>query len=415
MPLADGEPRATVYDETGLVESCQPHTPDGDPASLVGPSVTNPGGDQSILQIDWTGQIGCDTTASITLSGAAQSYRLTGEVQSYELCRLMRVVHSIRLSMRADVPSSAVEVDDFVHLTQPNPSPREGLVPCPASDSSTSADIALVDHTDRIQSCRAQIDRGATPGDVEVASQADGLLVSWPVVLDATCSPLPTELELWDLAASAGYALRIGMVAAESGPQVLPGVICDAATGVETAVLSSIDPIAADDLYAFQAIETRNLNRSIVSHGSSAGAFDLALEAANTTYVAGEPIDDIEARLLYEGDHEFATISGGGTPHLRFDQLDGDLAFVPYGSVLLCRPRELELRRGIALSAKFERPDDIAPGDPNNAYYEQYMYDGQFRLPAGTYLITAAASFNIGSNCQGEHVALSTSIVIHVR
>ena len=50
-----------------------------------------------------------------------------------------------------------------------------------------------------------------------------------------------------------------------------------------------------------------------------------------------------------------------------------------------------------------------------SAYFQQYGYDGQLRLPAGTYRLYAFVDFFIGDNCQGEHVSITASLVIHVR
>ena len=92
----------TVIDATGLVERCVAATPVG------GPPVTNPGGDLSVLQLDWSGS-SCDAAATISLTGTAGSYdvRIT---PAAGLCRLILATYAIQLELRGQIAAEEVNV-----------------------------------------------------------------------------------------------------------------------------------------------------------------------------------------------------------------------------------------------------------------------------------------------------------------
>ena len=127
---------------------------------------------------------------------------------------------------------------------------------------------------------------------------------------------------------------------------------------------------------------------------------------------ANEPIN-ITASLTYAG-LDSVTLSGWWRPDFGFVSLTGGPSLHPYGHILLCPDAEAQLSPGGGIVGQLEHPHPPAPGDPNNAYFDEYAYDGQFRLPAGTFLIFTGVGFNVGGNCSGDHVALRTGIVIHV-
>lgn len=205
------------------------------------------------------------------------------------------------------------------------------------------------------------------------------------------------------------YVLRIARTE-------LNGATCNDVSTVRRVELGFTEPVGPTDIRAFVADEFAFAN-SNSSHGSATtaeGSFDLLLVAPLNDFQANEPID-LTAELAYDGTADSVTLSGHWLPAISFQSLTGGPILYPYGSILLCPDQEVELRRGVGLQAHFTRPDSPASGDPNNAYYDQFMFDGQFRLPAGTYLISTAVSFSLGSNCTGDHVVLRTAIVIHVR
>ena len=129
--------------------------------------------------------------------------------------------------------------------------------------------------------------------------------------------------------------------------------------------------------------------------------------APTQDFVANEPIDGVQAILEYRGDRKSVTVSGWPTPEILFEQLDGDLSLQPYGHILICPDREYRLAPSQPLTAGIQqRGTPPIADDPNAAYYDQYMYDGQFRLPVGAYRIYTGVSFNIGPHCTGDTFTL---------
>jgi hypothetical protein len=71
------------------------------------------------------------------------------------------------------------------------------------------------------------------------------------------------------------------------------------------------------------------------------------------------------------------------------------------------------LVRGEGIQVDYVTELPIPADEPFASYYEQFMYDGQFRLPAGTYRVYANSTFSVGSGCGSLPLPLSASIVIH--
>jgi hypothetical protein len=97
-----GDAAPTVIDETGLVERCLSATrSDGAP-------VTNPGGDLSVLQVEWSGS-SCDAVATIRLRGSAGAYELEITPSSGP-CLMLRAPYSIQLELREPIAAEDVQV-----------------------------------------------------------------------------------------------------------------------------------------------------------------------------------------------------------------------------------------------------------------------------------------------------------------
>lgn len=412
-PVASGDPKVTVYDETGLIESCE--ASDSDPASLAGVRVLNPDGNLAVLQIDWTGYFGCQPSAVFTLSGSAPTYRLSGEIPSFGACRLLLVSHSIQLSLRADLDAELVQIGDFARPDLPNPIPTPSPAPtdfgsrtfiCAGSEALGDPGITLVDHSGRIGACSmARADLiPEEPIEVTTTRLPGQLAVDWNV---NTGCPGDERMEFWgpveEPIGPADYVLQVAH-------RTLGGEVCNDLGTVRRVELGFTELVRPADIQAF--VTRESVAEDTTSNAAGVGSFDLLLAAPLGGVPANEPID-ITASLTYKGSDP-VTLSGSWRPDFSFVSLAGGPSLHTYGSILLCPDAEAQLSPGDSIVGQLEHPQPQVSGDPNNAYYDEYAYDGQFRLPAGTYLIFTGVAFNVGSQCSGDRVALRTAIVIRV-
>jgi len=414
--IASAEPRnVTVYDETGLVEACRPSGGTSD--SPAGASVSNPNGDLTILQIDWPGQIGCQSTASFTLSRTAQTYRLSGEITSFEACRLAPVVHSIRLSMRADVPASTVEVGEMVQRTEPNPTPTPSppvqstevrTIDCP--DETTGAGpVRIEDHTASVIECTAggadvPIEDKVTPGT------DSALLVTW--IAPCAVDPLNTRIELWYREPKGDpsdpsrfqppYLLVVNRTHSTESYACL-----DAISGRQARIQFE-QPISSTDVELFFTSDGNGIDS--VDAGNGANGFQLKIAADKPDYTEGEPIN-VAGTLTSELD---ATVTGLVGPMFGLEQLDGVIRFDPGPFLLMC-PGSTDLTGGIPRERTMQWPSDWSAVDPNASFYDAYLREGELVLPAGTYRFYALSSFSVGPTCTNDPVRLEASIVVTVR
>lgn len=103
-PVRDslGDVAPTVVDETGIVERCLAATPVG------GPPATNPEGDLSVLQLEWSGS-SCHAAARLSLARTATGYSLD-ITPTGGLCRMLNAAYAVRLALREPVPAAEVLV-----------------------------------------------------------------------------------------------------------------------------------------------------------------------------------------------------------------------------------------------------------------------------------------------------------------
>ena len=241
------DPQVSIYDQTGLVISCQPFA-HADPASIAGTRVTNPDGNLRILQIDWTSNVGCSPSASFTLSLGGSMYRLSGEITTYAECRLLIVSHSVRLTLRADLPAQQVEVGE-VGWTLPNPSPAPTdlgarTLICAAPEALGDSGITLVDHSGRIDGCSMARPDVITDAPIEVSTtQVPGqLAVDWTI---NTGCPDDEEMEFrGPLKQPIGLADYVLQVARRS----LPGETCNDLVAVRRVQLSLTEPMRPSEI-----------------------------------------------------------------------------------------------------------------------------------------------------------------------
>lgn len=118
---------ATVYDQTGLVESCTTVEPTDNGGTTT---ASNPGGDLRQLHINW-GSLRCDADARFRLKASPVGYTLEQEPgTSFRLddgtpvCVLVPRRFAIRLLLRADIDASSVAIVE-VPAESPPPTTTE--------------------------------------------------------------------------------------------------------------------------------------------------------------------------------------------------------------------------------------------------------------------------------------------------
>lgn len=110
-PVPGASRHATLTDQTGLVVSC-----DGaEPSGLVHaqPPVTNPGGDQLRLLVQWSGDP-CDASVAFTFTQTADGYALDGQ-RPGGACILPRVQHALEIQLAQPIDASTVVVQVAPH------------------------------------------------------------------------------------------------------------------------------------------------------------------------------------------------------------------------------------------------------------------------------------------------------------
>lgn len=136
--------------------------------------------------------------------------------------------------------------------------------------------------------------------------------------------------------------------------------------------------------------------------------FRLTLTAERGQYEAGQAIQ-VLARLDYEGLEPSVAMWGSGSGPVGFsiEQLDGpfDLGGAWTAD---CVKSSIDAAGQLI---PFEKAGGWSSDDPMAAQFQQFMADPFFRLPPGTYRITALADFYLAECAQdAPHVDLSTSI-----
>jgi hypothetical protein len=412
---------ATIVDRTGLVMGCtKPDRPMFNWDLSDGLRIGNPGGDLHSLQIEWEGDP-CMADREYMLLESGDGYVLEGrDTFGGRYCIMPRVIHVIRLSLSEAVDASMVGFAWNVALPPtPTPSPMAPgtqTLAC-GSDADGSA-IEFIDHSGLVASCttRQPADSLVLPPDgpaiVTNFADQEHLVVTWPK--GSACSMGPADLEFWGPLTHAdpnqdqylpNYVLRVDRRDISS---------CSGSAKAQSVELVLSGPVFASDVEGFvsEISELGGGNFTVLKTATSVGSFDLAFGGGNVDWVAGEPID-ISALLTYEGPDDKVSLAGMVYPEFGFEQLDGTLEVRPDGIIHSCPHTLPVLKRNVGQYSDFRVSEGIG-NEQYTQYFDQYGYDDQFRLPAGTYRLYAIVSAQI-NGCGGEPLNLSASVVIHVR
>jgi len=143
------------------------------------------------------------------------------------------------------------------------------------------------------------------------------------------------------------------------------------------------------------------------------GPFGLAFELPKLTWASNEPIAGQATLAIAGGGVGVVTIgaSGGGPLMFSIAEVDGTRR-MDAASQADCVGHQLApgapIRSGITKSGGWDG------ADPHADFYRAFFADPLLHLPAGTWDITAIASFTEGADCAGPSHAMSAPIRIVV-
>ena len=141
--------------------------------------------------------------------------------------------------------------------------------------------------------------------------------------------------------------------------------------------------------------------------------FRLTIEANQDRYRAGQLID-VSAALSYLGPNAGVVVGGSGTGLVGFalERKEQPMLRIDPASTSDCRPYQMV--RGVVAAHPFMKTGGFAEEDPLAAFYRAYFASSELRLPAGTWTISAVASFLGSADCDGPQHALNASVSVVV-
>ena len=148
-----------------------------------------------------------------------------------------------------------------------------------------------------------------------------------------------------------------------------------------------------------------------VTDTAQGAGFTLRLSVDRGRYAADEPIS-AEATVTYAGQVSVTALgSRGSLVGFGVTQQDGSLtAPAVFGSP--CYPYTFDPGRPLVVPFRTSGAVGTAVG-PEASFLRAYLADPQLRLPVGTWEITAATTFLIGS-CTTEPIKLTASVQVVV-
>lgn len=142
------------------------------------------------------------------------------------------------------------------------------------------------------------------------------------------------------------------------------------------------------------------------------GRFRLTIHADQDRYRAGQELQ-VRASLAFLGAEPEVAVSGSGTGLVVFgvERDQPPIRIDPAGTTDC---RESQLRRDTPMEVSFFKTGGYDPAEPFAPFFESYLFPRELRLAAGTWTISAIASFNEGSDCaaRGHDLRASVRVVI---
>lgn len=141
--------------------------------------------------------------------------------------------------------------------------------------------------------------------------------------------------------------------------------------------------------------------------------FRLTIHADQDRYRAGQQLR-VTASLAFLGDEREVAVSGSGTGLVVFGvERDQPQIRIDPAATSDCRPSRLRLDTPMEVS--FFKTGGYDPAEPLAAFYESYLLPRELRLAAGTWTISAVASFTEGTDCTGRGHDLRASVRVVVQ
>lgn len=140
--------------------------------------------------------------------------------------------------------------------------------------------------------------------------------------------------------------------------------------------------------------------------------FTLVITSPQANWPAEEAIE-VQAELTYSGPLQVATIFSavGGVIGFSVVEVNGERTM---DAVRDAACATYTISQGDPITTPYRKSGEINPGEPNEAFYRDFFADPLFRLPAGSWRVTAWAVLSVG-DCGGRKVELQASLLITVR
>ena len=140
--------------------------------------------------------------------------------------------------------------------------------------------------------------------------------------------------------------------------------------------------------------------------------FLLTISSPRQTWAAGEPIE-VSAALSYLGPAATQVWGPGPGGHIGFDLVELNGRRKLQAAWHLACQSWLMTRNPITTA--FRKSGGWSADDPDVDWYEAFLADPEFRLPAGRWRVTATAPFSLGPDaCGGPSVDLRASVTLIV-
>jgi hypothetical protein len=147
---------------------------------------------------------------------------------------------------------------------------------------------------------------------------------------------------------------------------------------------------------------------------ASDAEFTLVITSPEGFWPAGEAIN-VQAELSYRGPLQEMAVAGSGSGVVGFsvDEVGGNRKMEAAWDDVC---RHYAIRLGQPTTTPFRKSGGWTAEDPNAGFYQQFFSDPLFRLPPGSWRITAQASFRTGPDCGGGRlVDMHASLLITVQ
>jgi hypothetical protein len=188
----------------------------------------------------------------------------------------------------------------------------------------------------------------------------------------------------------------------------------DAGAGPDTpSVLPSASPSPTQNPEVIPTAPTGpRLEGTALTGTNDDGRFRLTIHADQDRYRAGQELQ-VTASLAFLGAEPEVAVSGSGTGLVVFgvERDQPPIRIGPAGTTD-CRPSQL--RRDTPMEVSFFKTGGYDPSEPLAPFYESYLFPRELRLAAGTWTISAIASFNEGTDCTGRGHDLQASVRVVV-